>query len=271
VDVIFFYGALLLYVAGTVAYLLLLWIKGVPLARLATAATVGAFTLHTLALLTRFVPAGRLPPGNTFEALSVFAWVMVLVYLALEVRFQRRVMGAFVVPIVLLTALAAATLPKSPGSVSPALHNTWIWLHVTFVLAGSAALALTCGVGLMYLLQERQLKSKSLGAMYYRLPSLDFLDGLGHRALLVGFPLLTAGLIAGALQAQATWGRFLTWDPTQVLSLVTWVIYAGVLQARVTAGWRGRKAALLSVVGFGAVLITFLGVSVLVGRPHTFN
>jgi ABC-type transport system involved in cytochrome c biogenesis permease subunit len=139
------------------------------------------------------------------------------------------------------------------------------------VLSGSAALALTCGVGLMYLLQERQLKSKSLGAMYYRLPSLDFLDGLGHRALLVGFPLLTAGLITGALQAQAAWGRVLTWDPTQLLSLVTWVIYGGLLQARLTAGWRGRKAALLSVLGFGAVLVTVLGVSVLVGRPHVFN
>jgi cytochrome c-type biogenesis protein CcsB len=270
-DVTFFYGALLLYVVGTVAYLLLLWFQGGPLARLATAATVGGSVLHTLALLTRFYAAGRLPPGNTYEAISFFAWVTVLVYLGLEVRFRRHVMGAFVLPIVLLTALAAATVPKSPGGLSPALDNTWIWLHVTFVLSGSAALALTCGVGLMYLLQERQLKSKSLGAMYYRLPSLDFLDGLGHRALLVGFPLLTAGLITGALQAQAAWGRVLTWDPTQLLSLVTWVIYGGLLQARLTAGWRGRKAALLSVLGFGAVLVTVLGVSVLVGRPHVFN
>ncbi|MGH7382172.1 MAG: cytochrome c biogenesis protein CcsA, partial [Candidatus Methylomirabilales bacterium] len=177
----------------------------------------------------------------------------------------------FVLPIVLLTALAAASLPKGPAVLSPAFRNTWVWLHVTFVLLGSAALALTCGVGLMYLLQERQLKSKSLGVMYYRLPSLDFLDGLGHRALLVGFPLLTAGLITGAIQSQAARGQILMWDPTQLLSLVTWVIYAGLLQARLTAGWRGRKAALLAILGFSAVLATFLGVSVLLGRPHTFN
>ena len=270
-DVIFFYGALILYVVGTLAYLLLLSIKGGPLAQLGTAATVGGFALHTLALLARLIAAGRPPLGNTYEALSFFAWATVLVYLILAVRFQRKVIGAFVLPIVLLTALAAASLPKGPAVLSPGFRNTWVWLHVTFVLLGSAALALTCGVGLMYLLQERQLKSKSLGVMYYRLPSLDFLDGLGHRALLVGFPLLTAGLITGAIQSQAARGQILMWDPTQLLSLVTWVIYAGLLQARLTAGWRGRKAALLAILGFSAVLATFLGVSVLLGRPHTFN
>ncbi|MFQ5989055.1 MAG: c-type cytochrome biogenesis protein CcsB [Candidatus Methylomirabilales bacterium] len=268
-DVTFFYGALLLYVVGTIAYLLLLSFKGGRLSRIATAATLGGFVLHTLALLLRLVAAGRLPPGNPYEALSFFAWATVLVYLGLEFQFQRKVIGAFVLPIVLLSTAAAASLPKGPGLPS-ALASTGIWLHVTLVLLGNAALALTCGVGLMYLLQERQLKSKSLGAIYYRLPSLEFLDLLGHRSLLIGFPLLTAGLIAGAIQAHHAWGRFLTWDPTQVLSLLAWVVYAGILQARLTAGWRGRKAAILSILGFCAVLLTFLGVSVMVGRPHAF-
>ncbi len=268
-DVTFFYGALFLYVVGTLAYLLLLSVKGGALARLATAATVGGLTLHTVALLFRLVAVGRPPLSNAYEALSFFAWVTVLVYLVLEFRFQRKVMGAFILPIVLISTAAAASLPKGPGLPS-ALAGTGIWLHVTFVLLGNAALALTCGVGLMYLLQERQLKSKSLGAIYYRLPSLEFLDLLGHRSLLIGFPLLTAGLIAGAIQAHHAWGRFLTWDPTQVLSLLAWVVYAGILQARLTAGWRGRKAAILSILGFCAVLLTFLGVSVMVGRLHAF-
>lgn len=268
-DVILFYGALALYVVGTFAYLLLLTIKGDPLAHLATATTVGGFVLHTGALLVRLVAIGELPPRNPYEALSVFAWVTVLIYLGLEFRFQRKIMGAFVLPIVLCTVVAAASLPKGPvGVADPALQRTGIWLHVTLVLVGIAALAFACGVGLMYLLQERQLKSKSLGPMFYRLPSLEFLDGLGHRALLVGFPLLTIGLLLGALQAQAVWGRLLTWDPTQILSILTWVMYAGLLQARLTAGWRGRKAALLAVVGFGVLLGAFVGVSVLLGRPH---
>jgi cytochrome c-type biogenesis protein CcsB len=266
-DLIFFFGALLLYVVGTVAYVLLLSVKGAGLSRLATAATIGGFLLHTLALLLEVAAAGRLPPRNPYEALSLFAWVMVFIYLILEFRFKRKIMGAFVLPIVLLATAAAASLPKGVGS-SAALAKTGIWVHVTLVLLGIAALAFTCGVGLMYLLQERQLKSKSLGPMYYQLPSLEFLDGLGHRALLVGFPLLTAGLVMGALQAQAAWGRLLTWDPTLVLSLLTWVMYAGLLQARLTAGWRGRKAALLAVVGFGVLLGAFVGMSVLLGRPH---
>ncbi len=266
-DVTLFYGALALYVVGTLAYLLLLSVKGGPLGRMATAATVGGFLLHTGALLLQLVAAGRPPPRNPYEALSLFAWVTVLVYLGLELKFQRKIMGAFVLPIVLLTTAAAASLPKGAG-LSSALAKTGIWVHVTLVLLGNAALAFTCGVGLMYLLQERQLKSKSLGPMYYRLPSLEFLDGLGHRALLVGFPLLTAGLVMGALQAQAAWGRLLTWDPTLVLSLLTWGLYAGLLQARLTAGWRGRKAALLAIVGFGVLLGAFVGMSVLLGRPH---
>ena len=266
-DVTLFYGALVLYMVATLAYLLLLSVKGGPLARLATAAAVGGFMLHTGALVLRLIAAGQPPPRNPYEALSVFAWVTVLVYLGLEFRFQRKIMGAFVLPIVLLSTAAAASLPKGAG-LSSALASTGIWLHVTLILLGNAALAFTCGVGLMYLLQERQLKSKSLGPMYYRLPSLEFLDGLGHRMLLVGFPLLTAGLVMGALHAQAAWGRLITWDPTLVLSLLTWVMYAGLLQARLTAGWRGRKAALLAVVGFGVLLGAFVGMSVLLGTPH---
>ncbi len=266
-DVTLFYGALALYVVGTLAYLLLLWVKEGPLGRVATAATIGGFLLHTGALLLRLIAAGQPPPRTPYEALSLFAWITVLVYLALEVRFHRKIMGAFVLPIVLLATVAAASLPKT-AELHSALARTGIWLHVTFVLLGNAALAFTCGVGLMYLLQDRQLKSKSLGPMYYRLPSLEFLDGLGHRALLVGFPLLTAGLVLGALQAQAAWGRLLTRDPTVVLSLLTWVMYVGLLQARLTVGWRGRKAALLAVVGFGVLLVAFVGVSVLMGQPH---
>lgn len=267
-DVTLFYSALALYAVGTLAYLLLLWVQEGPLGQLATAATIGGFLLHTVALLLRLIAAGQPPPRTPYEALSLFAWITALVYLTLEMRFQRKIMGAFVLPIVLMITVAAASLPKG-AELHSALARTGIWLHVTFVLLGNAALAFTCGVGLMYLVQDRQLKSKrSLGRMHYRLPSLEFLDGLGHRALLVGFPLLTAGMVLGALQAQAAWGRLLTWDPTVLLSLLTWVMYVGLLQARLTVGWRGRKAALLAVVGFGVLLGAFVGVSVLLGQPH---
>jgi len=270
-DVTFFYGALLLYFTGTVAYLLLFSLKRGNLPRVATAATIGGFLLHTSALLLRLYTTGRPPLTNLYEALSFFAWATVLVYLALEFRFQRKVMGAFVLPIILLATAAASVAPKGGGGLAPAIKSTWIWLHVIFVLLGNAAFALTFGVGLMYLLQERQLKTKSLGPMSHRLPSLEFLDLLGYRTLIVGFPLLTAGLITGSIQAQYAWGSFLTWDPTQILSLLTWVIYAGLLQARIAGGWRGRKAAILSIIGFCGVLVTFLGINFMARGPHTFN
>ncbi len=270
-DVTFFYGALLLYLTATVAYLLLFSLKRGNLSRVATAATLGGLILHTLSLLLRLYSTGRPPLSNLSETLSFFAWATVLIYLILEFRVQRKTMGAFVLPIILLASVAASVTPRGTGELTPAIKSTWIWLHVVLVLLGNAAFALTFGVGLMYLLQERQLKTKSRWALSSRLPSLEFLDLLGYRTLIVGFPLLTAGLIAGAIQAQVAWGSFLTWDPTQILSLITWVIYAGLLQARIAAGWRGRKAAILSIIGFCGVLVTFLGINFMARGPHTFN
>lgn len=270
-DVIFFSGALLLYFTGTVAYLLLFSLKRGNLSRIATAATIGGFLLHTLSLLLRSYTTGRPPLTNLPETLSFFAWATVLVYLTLEFRFQRKAMGAFVLPIILLATAAASIAPRGTEGLAPTLKSSWIWLHVLLVLSGNATFALTFGVGLMYLFQERQLKTKSLGVISHRLPSLELLDRLGYRTLMVGFPLLTVGLITGAIQAQYAWGRFLTWDPTQVLSLMTWVIYAGLLQARIAAGWRGRKAAILSIIGFCGVLVTFLGINFMARGPHAFN
>jgi cytochrome c-type biogenesis protein CcsB len=267
-DVPFFFGALVLYGVGTLAYWLLLSMNRRLLARLATGATAGGLTLHTIALLLCLAAAERLPLSSGHEALSFFAWFMVVVYLGLEFRFRHKVMGAFVLPIVLLTVAAASTLQTGTGDLSPAVKNSWIWIHVTLILLGYAAFAITCAAAMMYLLQDRCLKSKSPGAIQDRLPPLEFLDLIGHRALLTGFPLLTLGLLIGVLQARAAWGPLLAWDPTRLVSLLAWVLYAVLLHTRLMAGWRGRKAALLAVVSFIALLVTFVGVSLFLGRLH---
>ena len=267
-EVPFFFGALVLYGVGTLAYLLLLSINRDLLARLATGAVVGGLTFHTIALLLCFAEPGRFPLSSGHEALSFFAWSMVVVYLALEFRFRHKVIGAFVLPIVLLTITVASILPKGTADLSPAIKNTWILIHVTLVFLGNAAIALTCAAAAMYLLQDCRLKSKSTGAIQGRLPSLEFLDLVSHRALLTGFPLLTLGLLIGALQARAAWGPLITLDPTRLVSLLAWVLYAVLLQARFTAGWRGRKAAFLAVISFGVLLVTFVVMSVLLGRLH---
>ncbi|MFQ5839535.1 MAG: cytochrome c biogenesis protein CcsA [Candidatus Methylomirabilales bacterium] len=262
-DLVFFYAALILYLGGTGGYLVLLFVQRAHISAFATASTLGGLSLHTVAILARLYLTGRPPLATVYEALSFFAWATALVYLFLEFRFQKKLMGSFVLPIVLLFTFIAAVVPKE-GVGPDRVPGAWIWLHVGLVFLGTAAFALTFCVGLMYLIQERLLKSKRLSPVLFRLPALEFLDRLAYKTLAIGFPLLTAGLIVGAVQAHARWGSyFSSWDPTQVLSVITWLIYAMLLQARLTAGWRGRKAAILSIIGFGALVMTVLGVNVM--------
>lgn len=124
--------------------------------------------------------------------------------------------------------------------------------------------------GVLYLLQERLIKSKSFGRLSRMLPSLQVLDEVNYRALTVGFPLLTAGIITGSIWANCAWGSYWSWDPKETWSLITWLLYAALLHQRLTVGWRGRRAAVMAMVGFGAVLFTFLGVNLLIGGLHTY-
>jgi cytochrome c-type biogenesis protein CcsB len=115
----------------------------------------------------------------------------------------------------------------------------------------------------MYLIQERFLKKKRLGSLYQKLPSLDVLDEINYRCLSFGFPLLTVAIITGAIWAETAWGTYWSWDPKETWSLITWFIYAALLHGRLTTGWRGRRAAVLAIVGFFVLLFTFLGVNLL--------
>jgi len=123
----------------------------------------------------------------------------------------------------------------------------------------------------MYLIQEHFLKSKQLGALYRKLPSLDTLDDINYRCLTLGFPLLTLAIISGAIWAETAWGAYWSWDPKETWSLITWFVYAALLHGRLTIGWRGRRAAIFAVAGFFILLFTFLGVNLLLPGLHSYN
>jgi len=249
--------ALLAYLLGALHYLLDVVSTRLHVGVVATAATLAGLALHTSALAVRLLrgPGGWSPS----ESLSVFAWAVVLIYLAAEVRYRNRVLGAFVLPIVLVAGSAAAALPDRLAQMAPGLRGPGFLIHVTLAIFGNAAFALTFVAGTLYLLQERQLKSRHFGSMRFRLPSLELLDQIGISSILVGFPLLTLALISGAIWAEQVRGSFFQLRLREVWSVVSWVLYAGLLYARVSAGWRGRKAALLSILGFCLVLFTFVG------------
>ncbi|MFP4036937.1 MAG: cytochrome c biogenesis protein CcsA, partial [Desulfobacteraceae bacterium] len=156
-------------------------------------------------------------------------------------------------------------------AVNPVLKSLWLPVHVLTVFAGDGMFAVAFASGLMYLLQERQIKQKRLGGVYKRLPSLETLDSINHYALVWGFPFLTVGMVTGAVYAQQALGSYWRWDPKEVWSLITWLFYAVLLHERLTVGWRGRRAAVMSIVCFALLLFTFIGVSLLYSDYHSFE
>jgi cytochrome c-type biogenesis protein CcsB len=141
-------------------------------------------------------------------------------------------------------------------------------LHVTVIFVGEAGFALACGLGILYLLQENAIKTKKQRFFFRRLPSLDKLDSGGYTCMVIGFTMLTLGLITGFVYAKSIWGRFWSWDPKEVWSGITWLFYAVLLHQRLTVGWRGRRSAIMAIIGFAVLVFTFLGVNLLMEGHH---
>ncbi|MCJ7704079.1 MAG: c-type cytochrome biogenesis protein CcsB [Desulfobacterales bacterium] len=270
-DIYFFKFASLLYLLGTLFYSVYIILLKNSLSKLAAAIVTIGFASHSLALLTRYVEAGYTPVTNLHESLSFFAWMIIGILLIANLKYKIKVLGAFLTSIALILMLFAFALPKEILPLAPVLRSFWHPFHVTFAFLGNAIFTLAFCCGVIYLIQEHQLKSKKMGAIAKRLPSLKVLDDLNYQALTFGFPLLTLGIITGAVWAEYAWGRYWGWDPKETWSLITWFLYAAMLHQRLTVGWRGRKAAIMAIVGFLAVLFTFLGVNLLLSGLHTYS
>jgi ABC-type transport system involved in cytochrome c biogenesis permease subunit len=238
-----------LYFGGTLLSLAFLLHRSEALSRVSVFVAGAGFLVHTAALAMAIVSTGHVPILTFRDAMSFFAWGLVLVFLAVGLKRGLQVLGAFILPLAFLS-LVSATL---------AVFQT-VWVHVTLSILGTIGFAVAFVAGLMYLMQERLLKSKQFNVLNFKLPPLDFLDALNQRSILFGFPLLTLGILTGAVSAQLTLGSYLSWNPEQVWALITWVFYFVVLMGRVTAGWRAKRAAYLTIVGFAGVILTFIGI-----------
>ncbi|OLA98444.1 MAG: hypothetical protein AUH77_10635 [Candidatus Rokubacteria bacterium 13_1_40CM_4_69_39] len=256
------------YIAATGLSLAYLVQREEWLHRLASVATIAGWVLHAVSLLALAVRLGRPPLGSLSEAVSVAVWVAVLWALWVERQYGVKVLGAFVLPVVLVFGInSTTTRPLAIPGIERALGGAWIWVHIGLVLLGIAAFVLNFAGALMYVLQERQLKAKRPGKLYYRLPDLETLDRLTYRTLALGFPFLTTGLILGVLWAGRAWGSVFAYDPLALLSFVAWVIYAGTLAGRAAAGWRGRRAAYFAIIGFATLVLT-LGAGLFLPGRH---
>lgn len=229
------------------------------------------FVFHSVNVLLRFSEAGYFPVTSMHEAVSFFTWSIVLLFLIIEKRYKIGLLGSFIMPGVFIFMLSSSILPRELTPLSPVLKSSWLWVHTILAFIGNAAFALACGVGVMYLIQDRFLKKKKFGNLFHHLPSLQELDELNYRLITIGFPLLTLAIITGAFWAQASFGLFWRWDPKEVWSVITWLIYAVLLHTRITAWGRGRRAAILAIIGFVVVLFTFFGVTFLLKGYHRFS
>ena len=237
-----------------------------------------------LQLISRWIISSHFPISNLFESLCFLSWGLILAQLLLEREYQTPIISTLSIPVILLTlGFACFVLPedlRSSSNLVPALRSSWLVMHVSVVMLSYASLiigsCLSASVLLIDKNQVLQIRSNSVGiggfkisnlapinqvTKPYQFSHLEKIDTLSYRSILVGFVLLTLGLVSGAVWANEAWGTWWSWDPKETWAFISWLFYAAYLHMRISKGWQGRKPALLATSGFFIVLICYLGVN----------
>ncbi len=259
---------ILLYLLSSAGYVYFLFAQKEIFHRLSFAILMAGFAAHTAWIGYESFRLGVIPAQNLHQTLSFAAWCLTGVYLLVKYRFRLNMLGVFAAPLASVIMIAAFFVPEIPTTQNQLFRSLWLVAHIVILFIAEASMALACGTGLLYLIQEHAIKTKSNRFFLKRLPSLEFLDRTGYAFIASGFALLTIGLIAGFIYAQIVWGRFWSWNNKEIWSMITWLIYAALLHERLVAGWRGRRAAIMAIIGFAALLFTFLGVNFLLEGHH---
>ncbi|ANZ37483.1 c-type cytochrome biogenesis protein CcsB [Lentzea guizhouensis] len=233
--------------------------------RMGAALTVLGAVLHLGSLVLRGLSAGRAPWGNMYEYMSLLCLAAVVAWIVLMAKFPIRRLGAFVlVPIWILLFLGGTVLYAESAPVQPALRSYWLVIHVSVISISSGVLLIPGVTSVLYLLKDGR------DDRLPKLPSADVLDRMSYRTTVLAFPLFTAGIICGAIWAEAAWGRFWGWDPKETVAFVSWVVYAAYLHARATAGWRGRGAAWINVAGFALNVFNLFFINLVTSGLHSY-
>jgi cytochrome c-type biogenesis protein CcsB len=248
-----------------------------PWVRAALALTVIGLVAQILGIVTRGLAEHRVPWGNMYEFVMAITCAAVIAFLLLLTRFRVYSVGLFLMaPIVLALGLCATVLYTAAGPLVPALHSYWIWIHVTTMTVATGSYIVAAVLTVLYLIADRHARRNpadpgaGLGAVLHRLPPADALDRLSYRTVVFAFPIWTFAVIAGAIWADQAWGRYWGWDPKETWAFITWVVYAGYLHARATAGWRGRKAAYVQLAGFTSLVFNLIGVNLWITGLHSY-
>lgn len=291
-SLVFFTFSLVFYFVTALLYLGHWVFKKKWLGQTATAMSFVALLSTTMILISRAGESGHAPFSNLWESMMLFVWATNVGYLIMEYKHKFKILGVAVMTFEFMAMLSAFALPykyKSAEPLNPALQSKWHWMsdllarwdlqsyaigwldfHVFATFVGYAGFAIAFGLSIIYIFKERQETGQSKSRLMAAFPDARIIDELSYRAIAWGFPFLTIGIISGAVWADYAWGTYWSWDPKETWSLITWFVYAAYLHARVTRGWRGRKAAWISIAGFLAVIFLYWGVSFILPGLHAY-
>jgi cytochrome c-type biogenesis protein CcsB len=238
--------------------------------------TVGVIA-HTVAVITRGLAVHRAPWGNMYEFVTALTCVAAIFFLFVMIRYRAWALGVFVMgAVVIALGLAETLIYTAAGELVPALQSYWLSIHVTAMTLSTGIFFVAAVLGVIYLVVDRYTRRVAAGltvpdnGILRRLPTAEQLDRLTYRTVMFGFPVWTFGVIAGAIWADQAWGRYWGWDPVETWAFITWVLYAAFLHARATAGWRGRRAHYIQLLGFASLMFNILVVQVFITGLHSY-
>ncbi len=261
-----------IYFAAFVFYLFRMVLGREFWGKVATATALIGLIAQSAALVIRWKTSydlgmGHAPLSNFYESLIIFAWTIVLLYLLMEQRLKNRSIGVFIMPAAFLIMAYASIAPGISNRIEPlipALQSNWLTSHVLTCFMGYAAFTVAFALGIMFFVKKMSAADNNKSPLFFRLlPAESMLDELMYQSAALGFVFLTLGIITGSVWAHYAWGSYWSWDPKETWSLITWLIYALMLHTRNVRGWRGKRMALMAIIGFGCVLFTYLGVNLL--------
>jgi cytochrome c-type biogenesis protein CcsB len=240
--------------------------------RAGLAVAVLGFVAHLVSIVTRGFAADRLPLGNMYEFTSAISAAVIGTFLVVRMRHRDLAIGVFVLtPVTLLMYVNGALLHVPVAELQPALNSYWKWIHVTTVSLSSGVLMFSGIASLLYVVRQRwESRGADPTSVWAKLPTLARVDRIAYRTAILAFPVYTFAVITGALWAEVAWGRYWNWDPKETCAFITWVIYAGYLHARATAGWRGTKAAWISVVGLVSIVFNLFFINMVIAGLHSY-
>lgn len=249
--------ALACYAFGLLYALVALTRAADLLNRIALHAAYLGMVFHFVSLAETMVQSGQFTLASVHNAESVLGFLIMVLFMIVYAVYKTTSPGIVVFPLVFLLTFVAATGQQPFLLMPPGVRKGWLEVHIALILTGYAALIVSFCASLLYLIQERALKAKRASGLLARLPALEVIDEIGFRSLLLGFPFMTLGLLAGTVVAQATYGRVDFLDPKIMLSVLMWAVYLVLLYTRWSAGWRGRRAAYLAAGAFAMALVAW--------------